>query len=332
VAVRESPEIAAVVQRVGEAWGARDFETYANQISSGPAFRGIGTDADEFWESAEQFLKVRRVQSEQLKRQGWSHAGATMERLDAFEDGQVGWASALYTLRTPVGDTPLRATVVLVLESGAWKIVQWHSSVGTPNVQTFGVELTTTLDELLESVTQDAAALDALAGSEGTMTLVFTDIVDSTVVAERIGDEGWVDLIKHHESDIRRITARHGGTVVKMLGDGSMLAFSSARAAVRAAFDIRAATSEEAYAVRIGIHAGEVIRQEGDLLGITVNKAARVASIAGADQVLVSALVAELVGSMDGITFGPSQSVTLKGLSGTHTLLTVNADPGGTAD
>lgn len=327
--MRESPEIAAVVLRVGEAWGSRDFETYSSQISADPSFRGIGTDADEFWESAEQFLKVRRVQSEELKRQGWRHAGATVERLDAFEDGQVGWASALFTLRTPVGDTPLRATVVLVLESGAWKIVQWHSSVPTPNVQTFGVELTTTLDDLLESVTQDPAAMDALARSEGTMTLVFTDIVDSTVMAERIGDEGWVALIKHHESDIRRIVSSHGGTVVKMLGDGSMLAFSSARAAVRAAFDVLAATRDEAYAVRIGIHAGEVIRQEGDLLGITVNKAARVASVAGADQILVSALVAELVGPMDGMAFGPSATVTLKGLSGTHTLVTIKADPGG---
>lgn len=311
--------------RVGEAWASRDFETYANLISRGPHFRGIGTDADEFWESSEEFLKVRGVQSEELDRQGWSRAEATIDRLDAFEDGQVGWASMLLTIKTPVGEVALRATTVLVLESGAWKVAQWHTSVPSPNVQTFGVELTTTLDDLLASVAEDVSALGTLAASEGTSTLVFTDIVDSTVMAERIGDGGWVALVKEHESDIRRITAKHGGTVVKMLGDGSMLSFSSARGAARAAMELQAITGGQDYAVRIGIHAGEVVRREGDLLGITVNKAARVASIAGAGQVLVSSLVAELVGPIEGVEFGQPETVTLKGLSGTHTLLPIEA-------
>ena len=132
-------------------------------------------------------------------------------------------------------------------------------------------------------------------------------------------------LVKEHESDIRRITAKHGGTVVKMLGDGSMLSFSSARGAARAAIDLQAITGGRGYAVRIGIHAGEVVRREGDLLGITVNKAARVASVAGAGQVLVSSLVAELVGPIEGVEFGQPETVTLKGLSGTHTLLPIEA-------
>jgi class 3 adenylate cyclase len=194
-------------------------------------------------------------------------------------------------------------------------------------VQTFGVELTTTLDDLLASVAEDDAALDALADSEGTMTLMFTDIVGSTVLAEHIGDDEWVALIKHHESDIRRITARHRGTVVKMLGDGSMLAFNSSRAAARAALDVQKATLGQDYQVRIGLHAGEVVRREGDLLGLTVNKAARVASVAGAGQILVSALVAELVGEIDELRFGPQETFTLKGLSGTHNLVPVEPAP-----
>ncbi len=321
--VRESPEIAAVVRRVGEAWGARDLETYSNLISEGPHFRGIGTDADEFWGSAEEFLSVRRIQAAELDGQGWSQAEAKLERVDAFEDGQVGWASVLYTLKAPMGEVSIRATVVLSLEAGAWRIVQWHSSVPSPNVQTFGVELTTTLDELLTSVEEDTEALETLATSGGTMTLVFTDIVDSTVLAEEMGDEGWIELVKSHESDIRRITARHGGTVVKMLGDGSMLAFNSARAAVRAAIAIQQSTHGGGFSVRIGVHAGEVIQSEGDLLGITVNKAARVASIAQGGQILASALVPELVGAANDVTFGPGVTVTLKGLSGTHDLVSI---------
>jgi adenylate cyclase len=328
--IQESPEIAAVVMRIGDAWNARDFETYANLISSGPHFRGIGTDVDEFWESAEKQLMIVRAQMEELTDQGWSRLDATVERLDAFEDGPIGWATALVTMKTPVGDLPVRMTFVLVLESGAWKVVQWHSSVPAPTVQTHGVELTTTLDDLLSSVADDSAVVGTLATSEGTLTLVFTDIVDSTVMAERMGDAGWVDLIGNHESDIRRIVAKHGGTVVKMLGDGSMLSFSSARAATRAALELHEVTADLDYAVRIGIHAGEVTRQEGDLLGVTVNKAARIASIAQTGQTLVSAIVAELVGSVDDLGFGPPETVTLKGLSGTHTLMAIepNTIPG----
>jgi class 3 adenylate cyclase len=325
VAVVESAEIAAVVRRVGEAWASRDFETYSNLISKSPHFRGIGSDADEFWDSAEKFLSVRRVQSEELDAQGWGQAEGALVRLDAFEDGPVGWASVLFALKTPNGVVNLRVTAVLALEAGAWRVIHWHNSVPSPNVHTFGVELTTTLDELLAAVVEDTAALDTLGRSEGTMTLVFTDIVDSTILAERIGDEGWFELVKAHESDIRRATSRHGGTVVKMLGDGSMLAFESARAAVRAALDIEAATGAD-YAIRIGIHAGEVVRSEGDLLGITVNKAARVASIAKGGQVLISSLVAELVGTMAGVALGAPEAVTLKGLSGTHTVVSV--EPG----
>lgn len=106
-----------------------------------------------------------------------------------------------------------------------------------------------------------------------------------------------------------------------------MLAFTSTRAAVRAAIGIQETTKTKEYAVRIGIHAGEVVRREGDLLGITVNKAARVASIAGAGQTLVSSVVAELIGVVEGLSFGPQETVTLKGLAGTHTLRPIMADP-----
>ena len=325
MAVRESPEVAAVVRRLGQAWGSRDFETYSNLISTGPHFRGIGTDADEFWDSSEQFLQVRRLQLGELDGQGWSEAQAVVERVEAFEDGSVGWALVLFRLQTPVGDLHLRTTAVLSLEKGAWKLVQWHSSVPSPNVQNFGVELTTTLDELLTSVAEDDDALESLGGGEGTLTLVFTDIVDSTTLTEQMGDERWVTLMKSHEADIRHATAAHGGTLVKMTGDGSLLSFTSSRAAVRAALEIQDKATDAGYLVRIGAHAGEVITTEGDVLGTTVNKAARVASVAAGGQVLVSDLVAELVGAVDGIGFGQPEAVTLKGLSGTHTLVPIES-------
>lgn len=68
-------------------------------------------------------------------------------------------------------------------------------------------------------------------------------------------------------------TVSHGGSVVKFLGDGSMLAFESARAAVRTAIEIQKATVDAPFSVRIGVHTGEVQRTARDLFGLTVNKA-----------------------------------------------------------
>lgn len=328
MAVRESPEIASVIRRLGEAWAARDYETYSHQISTSPHFRGIGTDADEFWASADAFLRVRRVQSEELTAQDWARSEATVDRIDAFEDGNVGWAVTLLTIHGPGGDVPLRGTAVLVLEAGAWRVIQWHSSIPTPNVRAFGVELTTTIDGLLNAVAGDRGALGALDRVQGTTTIVITDIVDSTVLTEQMGDAKWIALWKDHEADIRRITAGHHGTVVKMMGDGAMLAFDSTRAAARAALAIRASTGD-AFAVRTGMHAGEVVRDEGDLLGVTVNKAARVASIAEGGEILASSIVEELIGPAQALTFGPPRVVTLKGLSGSHTVVSVDSEPTG---
>ncbi len=92
-----------------------------------------------------------------------------------------------------------------------------------------------------------------------------------------------------------------------------MLALGSARAA-SASQSARAAP----FAVRIGMHTGEVIRTADDLFGLTVNKAARVAAAADGGNITVSSTTRDLVGSMDGIRIGEPELVALKGLSGPH--------------
>ena len=94
----------------------------------------------------------------------------------------------------------------------------------------------------------------------------------------------------------------------------------------RAALDIEAASRHD-YTIRVGIHAGEVFRSEGDLLGITVNKAARIASAAEGGQILASSLVTELVGPMTDVAYGTPERITLKGLSGTHTVVAIEPHP-----
>lgn len=312
-----SPEIEAVVRRVLDAWQQRDFEAMSNLFSSDASLRVIGFDDLERWAGAEEFLRIFRTQSEEMPQ-----INEDVDSVDAFEEGAFGWASIFGTIITPETQTQTRHTAVLRLEAGAWRVIQWQNSIPVPNEQVFGVELTTTLDDLLSSVLEEGARLPT-AASEGTLTLIFTDIVDSTTFAESLGDIAWTEIMRAHETTLKRITASEGGDVVKLLGDGSMLAFQSARAAVRAAVELQRAFAEAPVEVRIGIHTGEVVRTAADLLGVTVNKAARITSTAAGGEILASSTTMDMVGPMQGIRTENARVVALKGLAGTHPVVSI---------
>ena len=114
--------------------------------------------------------------------------------------------------------------------------------------------------------------------------------------------------------------------MVKSVGDGALLSFSSTRSALRSAVDIQRATQAAGvpYAIRIGIHAGDVVLTDSDVMGFAVNKAARVASAASGDQIVVSAVVRELVGFDPEFRFGDSILVELRGIEGVHELVFVD--------
>jgi class 3 adenylate cyclase len=109
-----------------------------------------------------------------------------------------------------------------------------------------------------------------------------------------------------------------------------MTVFESARAAIDAAIETQAAVSGTELKVRIGVHTGDSLRRDGDYYGVAVNKAARIAGIAAGGEIVVSAVTAELSGG-HGVSFGSARTVSLKGLGGTHNILTVESskDPSG---
>ncbi len=279
----------------------------------------LGFAADEWWRGPEEALKVRQAQANELP-----ELVLDIHEVEAFEENEFGWGTVFSTVVAAEISTDLRHTGLFRLENGVWRVIQWHNSANVPNDQVFGVELTTTLEDLVTSVLAEDHRLTPSAGSEGTMTLVFTDVVDSTKLAESLGDSLWAETIAAHETIIRRATAAHGGIAVKFLGDGSMLAFESARAAVRTAVDIQRGTAATPLTVRIGIHTGEVIRTVDDMFGLTVNKAARLAAAAGSGGIMVSSTTRDLIGSIPGIEVGEPQIVALKGLSGTHQIVPVS--------
>gem|GEM_PF-652054 len=318
VSVKRSPELEAVVARFLSDYMTKGLEVLENIVSSDESVRVLGFDSGEWWVGPEDFLAVRHTQIEESP-----DFRATIDRVEAFEDGVIGWATVFHTLTGDDVLAEMRSTGVFRLEGGIWRMVQWHNSVPVPNQQVFGTDLTITLSDLVDSVLEDTAIMATPVGSEGTLTLVFTDIVDSTVIAERIGDDRWSSLVVSHEAAIRETTDANGGTVVKMLGDGSLLAFESARGAVRAGLSLLQASSDEPFVMRIGMHTGEVIRTQDDLFGLTVNKAARIASATDGGIVSISSTTRDLIGTMSGVIFGEPRSVALKGLSGTHQIMTV---------
>jgi class 3 adenylate cyclase len=133
-------------------------------------------------------------------------------------------------------------------------------------------------------------------------TIMFTDIVGSTEMTARLGDAAATELIRAHDSLVRRALARHDGREVKHLGDGIMAAFNSVTAAVECARAIQQSferynhASGEPIHIRIGLDCGEPIEDSRDLFGATVQRASRLCNAAETDQILVSASVSEECG------------------------------------
>jgi class 3 adenylate cyclase len=152
--------------------------------------------------------------------------------------------------------------------------------------------------------------------------MMVTDIVDSTALAERLGDRRWIDVLGAHNALVREQVANHGGTEVKAQGDGFLVVFSSARRAILAAVDVQRALAgyradhpDTPVALRIGLHTGEIVDVDGDVFGQNVVVAARLAGQADAGEIVVSALTRDLTVSGGDLTFGPAAEVELKGLS-----------------
>jgi class 3 adenylate cyclase len=151
-------------------------------------------------------------------------------------------------------------------------------------------------------------------------TFVFTDIVRSTDLAELMGDDAWRHLKRWHDGLIRSVVEEHHGDVVKDTGDGFFLSFPdsvsalSASVAIQRALADHRATAGFAPSVRIGLHAAEASPAGADFTGIGVHAAARIAAVAGADEILASVITLE--GADGSFKHDESRSVELKGISG----------------
>ena len=146
-------------------------------------------------------------------------------------------------------------------------------------------------------------------------TILFSDIVDSTSMLARLGDHAWAELLQQHNLRIRAAIDQFRGREMNTMGDGFLALFDGPARAVRAAASMDRSVSDFGLRLRVGIHTGEVEIVGGQARGVAVHTAARVASIAGAGEVLVSATTHDLLDG-SGIAFEPHGEHELKGLRG----------------
>jgi len=155
----------------------------------------------------------------------------------------------------------------------------------------------------------------------GILTLLFADIVGYTQLISAAGDVAGEAVRREAFALLRHAAAVHGGREVKKYGDGMMVAFTSAAAAIdsaveaQRAFAARNSADARPVHVRIGINAGEVIEHEDDYYGVAVNVASRLCDLAEADEVLVSDLVRRLLGARHEGAFADRGEVPLKGVA-----------------
>src|SRR5262245_1115852 len=146
-------------------------------------------------------------------------------------------------------------------------------------------------------------------------TVLFTDIVDSTQQAARLGDAAWRHTLDEHDRIARRLIAQQRGQLIKTTGDGVLATFDGPGRAIRCALAMTPALARLNLSVRAGLHTGEVEERGDDIGGIAVHAAARVMAKAGAGEVLVSRVVADLVAG-SGIGLTNRGEVELKGVPG----------------
>lgn len=186
--------------------------------------------------------------------------------------------------------------------------------------------LMASIEDLSSWAQADRDEIVRVAAPDGTVTIMFSDIEDSTPLNEELGDAGFVTLLESHARLVRQQVQRHGGHVVKSQGDGFMMVFGSPADAVDAAMAIQAGTAgsrrrrRTPVRVRVGIHEGPAVEKAGDYFGRAVAMAARVAATAQGGQVLVTTEVVQALQDHDVESCGEFE---LRGLAGTHELWAV---------
>jgi class 3 adenylate cyclase len=321
-AVIESEQHAQALFDLLSPYAERCVVTGAAITSLGPASRQLGSLAALIgrWDEAERYFQHSIEMNTRMGARPWVAVTQYWYAwMLARRDGQGDRAKALGLL-TEALDAAQEMGMQMVIKRGL-----------TLKLKLQGVDLSTpgnSIDAVASLVYAEKPDLKKHAAPDGTVTIMFSDIEGSTALADRLGDKRFMDVLREHNAIIRDQVKAHGGFEVKSEGDGFMVAFQSAGKALTCASAIQKAllarneSAEEQLKVRMGLHAGEVIKEGDDFFGRNVIMAARVASQANGGEILASSVLKALLSGSE-VTWGSSRTVALKGLSGEHEIWAV---------
>jgi len=165
-----------------------------------------------------------------------------------------------------------------------------------------------------EDVTQMRRAPRELP--QGTAVILFADIADSTALTERLGDAAFRAKARDLDAALRTVIREHAGTAIegKLLGDGVLAVFTSARQAIEAALACATEREGAGLPLHLGLHAGDVIREDNNVYGGAVNIASRISGLSAPGEVLVSETVRSLARTSAGVRFEDRGEQSLKGV------------------
>ena len=222
---------------------------------------------------------------------------------------QVALLLSVDSAREVAARIPDARLVMLEGESAALQVGDWESVIAA-------------IDEFLGE-SEEAEPKAELP--EGMAVILFADIVDSTALTEELGDAAFRAKARELDTALRGIIGESGGTPVegKVLGDGVLAVFTSARQAIECALRCDASSEPVGLRLHLGIHAGDVIREGNNVYGGAVNIAARIAGASKPGEVLVSDTVRGLARTSAGVTFEDRGEQRLKGIAEPQRLFAV---------
>jgi class 3 adenylate cyclase/pimeloyl-ACP methyl ester carboxylesterase len=202
------------------------------------------------------------------------------------------------------------------------RFVEVHAGDTGLNDPSLGSEYSESMIETIEEFT--TGRLPEHDHDRALAAVLFTDIIGSTAVANKIGDRAWRLRLDAHDAIVRRALERFRGREVKAMGDGFVATFDGPARAIRCACAIRDELREIGLEIRAGVHMGEIELRGDDIGGVAVHIASRVSDRARPGEVLVSRTVTDLVAG-SGIGFAARGEHELKGISGTWQLFAYDA-------
>jgi class 3 adenylate cyclase len=301
-------EVRSRPTRSGKEVGKHIVDQVMNVVDNLPMLNGPGSgpiDLESLGREIRDQIRAQRRQNVRGRHQTWDHNnwdswGGGRGREDS--DGAAG--STVFAPPTPATPAPPAAPSQPAAPAASTPVAE------TPVAETPVARMT--------------------GRSEGTVTILFSDMVNYAGITEQLGDQASRELLRDHHQIVRDLLANHNGREIKVQGDGFMVAFGGVALALRCAADMQraflgysATHPDRPIQIHIGVHTGEVVEEDDDFLGHTVIVASRLADVAAPGEVLVSSLSALLVERTEEFRFTDFRETSLKGLTRPHQVATL---------